>query len=89
MLTLGGIALFLPLIREDLHISFTQAGMLSAARDLHYALGQIPAATSPTVSAKRLFFIASSARRCSPLNFGTIQSYPRAREPDISGCSAR
>jgi len=31
MLSLGGIALFLPLIREDLHISFAQAGMLSAA----------------------------------------------------------
>lgn len=29
-LTFGGIALFLPLIRADLHMSFAQAGMLSA-----------------------------------------------------------
>ena len=41
MLSLGGIALFLPLIREDLHMSFAQAGMLSAAATFTYALGQI------------------------------------------------
>ncbi|NBR29839.1 MAG: MFS transporter [Betaproteobacteria bacterium] len=42
-LSVGGIALFLPLIREDLHLSFTQAGMLSVAATATYALGQIPA----------------------------------------------
>ena len=30
-LSVGGVALFLPLIREDLHITFAQAGMLSVA----------------------------------------------------------
>ena len=30
-LAVGGIALFLPLIREDLQMSFSQGGMLSAA----------------------------------------------------------
>ena len=30
-LTFGGIALFLPLIRDDLQMSFAQGGMLSAA----------------------------------------------------------
>ena len=43
MLTVGGIALFLPLIREDLGMSFAQAGLLSAASTFTYALGQIPA----------------------------------------------
>ena len=42
-LSVGGIALFLPLIRGDLNISFTQAGMLSVAATATYALGQIPA----------------------------------------------
>src|SRR5262249_30115443 len=43
MLTVGGIALFLPLIREDLGMSFAQAGLLSALSTFTYALGQIPA----------------------------------------------
>ena len=42
-LTFVGLALFLPLIREDLQISYAQAGVLSAAATLSYALGQIPA----------------------------------------------
>src|SRR4051812_47078898 len=42
-LSFGAIALFLPLIREDMHISFAQGGLLSAAGTLTYALGQIPA----------------------------------------------
>ena len=36
MLTFSGIALLLPLIRADLEISFSQAGMLSAAVTLTY-----------------------------------------------------
>jgi sugar phosphate permease len=42
-LTFAAIPLFLPLIREDLGITFTQAGLLSVAGTLSYALGQIPA----------------------------------------------
>jgi MFS transporter, ACS family, D-galactonate transporter len=42
-LTFGAIALFLPLIREELDITFAQGGMISAAATLTYALGQIPA----------------------------------------------
>jgi sugar phosphate permease len=57
-LTLGGIALFLPLIREDLQISFSQAGMLSVAATLSYAMGQIPAGyVADRLGPKRLFFI--------------------------------
>ncbi|MBI3042334.1 MAG: MFS transporter [Betaproteobacteria bacterium] len=42
-LTLVGVPLFLPLIREDLQITFTQAGALAVAATLSYALGQVPA----------------------------------------------
>ena len=56
-LTLGGIALFLPLIREDLQISFSQAGILSVAATLSYAAGQIPAGYfADRLGAKWLFF---------------------------------
>jgi len=44
MLSLGGIALFLPLIREDPGMSFVQAGILSAAATFTYALGKNPRA---------------------------------------------
>jgi len=56
-LTYGGIALLLPLIREDLAISFAEAGLLSAAATLSYALAQIPAGyLSDRYGPKRLFF---------------------------------
>ena len=56
-LTFGAIALLLPLIREDLGISFSQAGMLSAAATLSYAMTQIPAGyLCDRYGAKRLFF---------------------------------
>ena len=56
-LTFGAIALLLPLIREDLGISFSQAGMLSAAATLSYAITQIPAGyLCDRYGAKRLFF---------------------------------
>jgi len=79
MLTLGGIALFLPLIREDLHISFTQAGMLSAAATFTYALGQIPAGfLADRFGPKRLFFLGILGSTLLSINFGMLQSYPAA-----------
>jgi sugar phosphate permease len=42
-LTFAGIPLLLPRIREDLAISFTEAGILSAAGALSYAFAQVPA----------------------------------------------
>jgi ACS family D-galactonate transporter-like MFS transporter len=42
-LTLGILALLLPLIREDIPMTFTEAGALSVATTLTYALGQVPA----------------------------------------------
>lgn len=56
-LTFSGIPLFLPLIREDLQITFSQAGLLSAAATLSYAFGQVPAGyLSDRFGPKRLFF---------------------------------
>jgi nitrate/nitrite transporter NarK len=79
MLTLGGIALFLPLIREDLHIGFAQAGMLSAAATFTYAFGQIPAGyLADRFGPRRLFFIGVLGSTLLALNFGMIQSYPGA-----------
>jgi sugar phosphate permease len=57
-LTFGGIALLLPLIREDMRLTFAQAGMLSAASTVSYALGQIPAGyMADRFGPKRLFFV--------------------------------
>lgn len=57
-ISFSAMPLLLPLIREDLHITFTQAGLLSAAATFSYALGQIPAGfLSDRYGARRLFFI--------------------------------
>ena len=79
MLSLGGIALFLPLIREDLGLSFTQAGILSAAATFTYALGQIPGGYfADRFGPKRVFFIGILGSTLLSLNFGMIESYPGA-----------
>ncbi len=76
MLILGGIALFLPLIREDLHISFAQAGVLSAASTFTYALGQIPAGfLADRFGPKRVFFAGILGSTLLSLQFGVIESY--------------
>ena len=75
-LTFGGIALFLPLIREDLQMSFAQGGMLSAAATLSYGLGQIPAGyLSDRFGPKRLFFLGLLGWSSMSLGLGLIQSF--------------
>jgi sugar phosphate permease len=57
-LTFSGIALLLPLIREDLRLTFAEAGMLSAAATVSYALAQFPAGyMADRFGPKRLFCI--------------------------------
>jgi ACS family D-galactonate transporter-like MFS transporter len=56
-LVLGGVALFLPLIRHDLHLSFAQAGSLDAASSLVYAFMQIPAGLMADKFGPRRLFI--------------------------------
>jgi len=78
-LTLGGIALFLPLIREDLDMSFAQAGMLSAAATFTYALGQIPGGyLADRFGPKRVFFIGILGSTLLSINFGMLESYSAA-----------
>ena len=75
-LTFSAIPLLLPLIREDLRISFTQAGMLSAAATLSYAFGQIPAGfLSDRFGPKRLFFIGLLGWSALSLCFGLIHVF--------------
>ena len=79
MLTVGGIALFLPLIREDLGMSFAQAGLLSAVSTFTYALGQIPAGVlADRFGPKRLFFLGILGSTLLSFNFGTLQTYSGA-----------
>lgn len=57
-IAVGAIALFLPLIRADLGISFAAAGTLAAVSTLTYALMQIPAGLiADRVCAKLMFAI--------------------------------
>jgi sugar phosphate permease len=75
----GAIALFLPLIREDLQMSFAQAGMLSAASILTYALGQIPAGyLSDRFGPGRLFFIGILGNTLLALGFAFVHTFELA-----------
>ena len=78
-LAAGGIALFLPLIREDLQMSFSQGGMLSAAATLTYALGQIPAGfLADRYGAKKLFFTGLLGCLALSFNLAWVQTFEGA-----------
>jgi sugar phosphate permease len=75
-LTITAIPLLLPLIREDLQISFTQAGMLSVAATLSYGLMQIPAGyLSDRYGPARLYFIGLLGWSVLSLAFGLIHAF--------------
>jgi len=75
-LTFAAIPLFLPLIREDLGINFTQAGLLSAAAMLSYALGQIPAGyLSDRFGPRRLLFVGLLGWSLLCFGFGLVRSF--------------
>lgn len=74
--TFSGIALFLPLIRDDLQLTFSQGGMLAAAMTLSYGLGQIPAGyLSDRFGPKRLFFLGFLVWSALSLTLGLIHSF--------------
>jgi len=78
-LSMGGIALLLPIIRKDLGLSFTQGGSLAAATTLVYALMQIPAGyLSDRFSPKRLFCIGILGSTLLALTFGLVTNYWQA-----------
>ncbi len=78
-LAIGGIALFLPLIRKDIGLSFTQGGTLSAASSLTYCLMQIPAGyLSDRFSPKRLFCLGIFGTTVLAFTFGLVSQYWQA-----------
>lgn len=75
-LAFGGIALFLPLIREDIGISFSQAGMLAAVSTIFYAVMQIPAGImADRYDAKALFTVGLLAVNILSLTFALLDSF--------------
>ena len=79
VLPIGGVALFLPVIRKDLGLSFTQGGTLSAAVVLSYALMQIPVGyLTDRFGSKRLFSIGVLGTTTLSLAFGLVSQYWQA-----------
>jgi sugar phosphate permease len=75
-LTIAAIPLLLPLIREDLQISFSQAGLLSVAATLSYGLMQIPAGfLADRFGPARPFFIGLFGWSAMCLGFGMVHAY--------------
>lgn len=73
----GGLALFLPRIRPDLELTFTEAGSLSFVSTLVYAFMQIPAGyLVDRFGPRRLFFIGTLGTNVLGLTFSMIHSYP-------------
>jgi predicted MFS family arabinose efflux permease len=75
-LAFGGIGLFLPLIRDDLGLSFAEAGTLGAASTLVYALMQIPSGyLADRVGPKRLFLIGLVGTNVLTFTFAELHDY--------------
>jgi len=75
-LALGGIALFLPNIRADLGLSYTQAGILASLATLTYALMQIPAGfLVDRFGPRKLLFIGSLGTNLLAFAFGWVGSF--------------
>jgi sugar phosphate permease len=75
-LSLNGVALFLPDIRKELGLSFTEGGALSAVSLLTYAFIQIPAGyLADRIGSRKIFFIGALGLNIFSLAFGLISSY--------------
>jgi predicted MFS family arabinose efflux permease len=76
-LIFGGIALFLPLIRTDLGLTFTDAGTLAAASSLTYALMQVPSGyLADRFTPRRLFLIGLLGTNVMAALFAVLESFP-------------
>ncbi|MBX3100775.1 MAG: MFS transporter [Salinibacterium sp.] len=76
-IAIGAIALFLPLIRADLGLTFAQAGLLAAVGTLSYALMQVPAGVlADRVSPKKLFAIGVLGANVFAMLFALSDSFP-------------
>lgn len=75
-LAFGSIALFLPLIRADLGITYAQAGFLAAASTLTYALMQIPSGyIADRFNAKTVFFVGLLGVNVMSFLFAILADY--------------
>jgi nitrate/nitrite transporter NarK len=79
MIALSGISLFLPIIRDDLGLSFTQCGTLSASTIFVYALMQLPAGyLADRYGLKKIFFIGALGTTVLAFTFGLVFEYWQA-----------
>lgn len=75
-LAFGAIALFLPLIRHDVGISFSQAGTLAAVTTLTYAIMQIPAGyLADRFNPKLMFTVGLLGVNLLSLSFAVLHDY--------------
>jgi len=73
---LGGVGLFLPEIRRELGLSFTQGGMLSAASLFVYAAMQIPGGyLADRFGSRKVLFIGALGTTLTCLTLGLISNY--------------
>ena len=76
-LAYGGIALFLPLVRSDIGLSFSQAGTVASSASLVYALMQIPAGyLADRYGARRLFLMGLLGTNSLALTLSLLHTYP-------------
>ena len=79
VIAVGGIALFLPMIRDSLGMSFTQGGTLAVASTLTYAIMQIPAGyLADLYGGRRLFVIGILGVTVLSITFGLTTEYWQA-----------
>lgn len=75
-LVLGGIALFLPLIRKSFGITFAQAGLISATSILVYAFMQVPSGyLADRIGPKRLFAAGLLGTNLLAFSFAHLHSF--------------
>jgi predicted MFS family arabinose efflux permease len=73
---LGGLGLFLPLIRHDLRLTFTQAGTIGAASTLIYAFMQLPSGyAADRIRPRTLFLAGMVGTNLLGLTFSLIHDY--------------
>ncbi len=75
-IALYGIAIFLPAIRKDFGLSFTEGGALSAASIMAYTIMQIPAGyLADRLGYKKVFVTGALTTSVLCLTFGLISNY--------------
>jgi predicted MFS family arabinose efflux permease len=86
-LAYSGISLFLPLIRNEVGLTFTQAGTIAAASSIVYALMQIPAGfLADRLGAKGLFMVGLIGTNVMAFNFAELHQYwPIVGNQAVSG----